>query len=172
MLESLAALARHHVILASASPRRLELLRQIGIRNIHVQPSKFAEDLDKRFCTGVEYALETAKHKALDVAESSCEAFVIAADTVRLCRARNAVRLSWSGASVDECEVQVVEVEGEILEKPADAADAKRMLTRLSNRSHQVHTGKNAAVSSTRQSGWRRAILCSADRIHTPQALP
>lgn len=98
MLENLAALARHRVILASASPRRLELLRQIGICNIHVQPSKFAEDLNKRGRSGVEYALETAKHKALDVAESSCDAFVIAADTVRLSRELNAVKLSlvWS----------------------------------------------------------------------------
>ena len=144
MLENVAALARHRVILASASPRRLELLRQIGICNIHVQPSNFAENLNKSKFSGVEYALETAKHKALDVAESSCNAFVIAADTVRLSRALSAVRLSRSGASIEECEVQVVEVEGEILEKPADAAHAKRMLTRLSNRSHQVHTGKHS----------------------------
>lgn len=43
--------------------------------------------------------------------------------------------------------MQVVEVEGEILEKPADAAQAKRMLTLLSNKSHQVHTGENSTVS-------------------------
>ena len=35
----------------------------------------------------------------------------------------------------------IVEVDGEILGKPADADDARRMLTRLSGRSHRVHTG-------------------------------
>jgi len=127
----------------------------------------------KRLYSGVEYALETAKHKALDVAESSCDAFVIAADTVRLSRALIAVTLSRSGASIEECEVQVVEVEGEILEKPADAAHAKRMLTHLSNRSHQVHTGKHSTVSLKHTPvRLTKSFLRSADLVNTPQALP
>jgi len=45
---------------------------------------------------------------------------------------------------------QVVEVDDDILEKPADAAGARRMLQRLSNRSHKVHTGDPPLLSQTR----------------------
>ncbi len=85
MLEGLAALAHRRVVLASASPRRLELLRQVGLHHIQVRPSKFEENLDKSRFTAAQYATETARHKALDVcAAADCEAdLVIAADTVR-----------------------------------------------------------------------------------------
>jgi hypothetical protein len=85
MLEGLAALAHRRVVLASASPRRLELLRQVGLHHIQVRPSKFEENLDKSRFTAAQYAVETARHKALDVcAAADCEAdLVVAADTVR-----------------------------------------------------------------------------------------
>lgn len=82
MLEALSALASKRLVLASASPRRLDLLRQVGLQPL-VQPSSFEENLDKGKFTAAQYAVETARHKALDVA-ASCQAdLVIAADTVQ-----------------------------------------------------------------------------------------
>ena len=110
-----------HVVLASASPRRSELLRQIGLTGFQVSPSSFDELLDKASCDGASgYARETARCKAQEVASRSFNgqlaSVVIGADTV-------------------------VEVDGVVLEKPADAADASRMLRSLSGRRHAVHTG-------------------------------
>ncbi len=51
---------------------------------------------------------------------------------------------------------QVVEVEGEVLEKPADEAHAKEMLQRLSNTQHQVHTGDGFSLS-----------MCSCGRLRS-----
>ena len=88
MLEGLAALAHHRIILASASPRRLELLRQVGLHHVQVRPSKFEENLDKSRYTAAEYAVATARRKALDVCPMANEAhladLVVAADTVRV----------------------------------------------------------------------------------------
>jgi len=80
--------------------------------------SNFEENLPKDSVTGSTYAELTATHKALDVTQNMKEPahLVISADTV-------------------------VECQGHILEKPADAADAKRMLQMLNGSSHQVHTG-------------------------------
>ncbi|MDO4294128.1 MAG: Maf family protein [Eubacteriales bacterium] len=106
------------IILASASPRRQELLRQIGLE-FSVLPSQKEEKsgaLD--VATLVE---ELSAHKAFDVREKAGvgadpETLVIGADTV-VCR------------------------EGEVLGKPRDREDARRMLSLLQGRSHQVYTG-------------------------------
>ncbi|KAK9815313.1 hypothetical protein WJX72_001514 [[Myrmecia] bisecta] len=121
LLEHLPHLANKRILLASASPRRAELLHQIGLK-FEVRPSTFEETLRKdAFATAALYAIETATHKALEVASASMASgqpadLVIGADTI-------------------------VEHDKLILEKPADAADAVRMLTRMSGQSHQVHTG-------------------------------
>ena len=83
MLEALSALASKRIVLASASPRRLDLLRQVGLQPL-VQPSSFEENLDKGKFTAASYAVETARCKASDVA-ATCQAadLVIAADTVQ-----------------------------------------------------------------------------------------
>ncbi|HEV2176305.1 MAG TPA: Maf family protein [Terriglobia bacterium] len=103
------------LILASASPRRQELLRNAGIdfeaRASRVEerrrPDETAEDIAQRL----------AREKALDVAASSpAGSLVLGADTV-------------------------VVVEGDVLGKPADAEDAARMLRLLSGRTHRVITG-------------------------------
>uniref|UniRef100_A0A3P8V1I1 Acetylserotonin O-methyltransferase-like n=1 Tax=Cynoglossus semilaevis TaxID=244447 RepID=A0A3P8V1I1_CYNSE len=110
------------VVLASASPRRLEILRNVGLR-FEVVPSWFDETLDKSlFKAPYEYAVETAKHKALEVARRmpfkhlKTPDIVIGADTV-------------------------VTVNGMILEKPVDKKDAYRMLSSLSGKEHSVFTG-------------------------------
>ncbi len=101
------------LILASASPRRVELLRQVGVPFIAV-PSLVEEN--GTAVKPAELAVELAMGKALEVAGRVTGHWVLGADTV-------------------------VVVEGEILGKPMDEKDAARMLRLLSGRPHFVTTG-------------------------------
>nr|XP_056717757.1 probable bifunctional dTTP/UTP pyrophosphatase/methyltransferase protein [Euleptes europaea] len=110
------------VVLASASPRRQEILTNAGLR-FEVVPSWFKETLEKSsFAAPYEYAVETAKQKALEVANRMhlkhlrTPDIVIGADTI-------------------------VTIEEQILEKPVDKQDAYKMLSRLSGKEHSVFTG-------------------------------
>jgi septum formation protein len=109
-------MGKDFVYLASASPRRSELLRQIGVQ-FEVRPAAISEEpLPGE--TPEEYVSRLAKAKACAVAAAlreSEQAPVLAADTA-------------------------VVLGREILGKPADAAEAARMLERLSGRSHRVLT--------------------------------
>ena len=103
------------LILASKSPRRQELLRKAGFE-FDVQPSHI-EEIPLPGEPAEEYARRVARDKALAIAASAAPgAFILGADTV-------------------------VASNGEILEKPADAADAERMLRTLSGATHRVMTG-------------------------------
>jgi septum formation protein len=112
------------IILASASPRRKELLEQIGIAAT-VVPSK-VDEARIRHDDPVELAIGLARAKAIDVAES-------------IARAARGVdeeqRMPILGADT------LVVVAGAVLEKPAGREDAARMLRLLSGRTHQVITG-------------------------------
>ena len=87
ILEHLPYLATKTVVLASASPRRLELLQLVGIKP-RVVTSTFDETLPKSgFRTGAEYAVATSRGKALEVAErlthnQEYADLIIGADTV------------------------------------------------------------------------------------------
>lgn len=102
------------LVLASQSPRRLHLLRQIGW-NPTVIPCDIPEVFDTR-----KSPAENVKSLALQKAECSGkkveDGIVIGADTI-------------------------VVLDGEMLGKPADRADAARMLGLLSGRTHTVYTG-------------------------------
>lgn len=98
--------------LASGSPRRRELLAQAGYR-FAVEVSNVDETADIREADVLVVAL--AERKAAAVAER-VEGLVLAADTV-------------------------VEIDGDVLGKPRDAADAAAMLRRMSGRSHRVLSG-------------------------------
>ncbi len=101
------------VILASQSPRRRELLALIGITH-EVRPA----DIDETYFAGerpAAHAERLARGKCVVIAEREPDALVIGSDTI-------------------------VVVDGEVLGKPADEADAARMLRRLSGRSHVVVT--------------------------------
>ncbi len=102
------------IVLASASPRRLELLTSLGL-DVRVQPSSY-EEPDDPDATPLELARRHARAKARDVREAVGDgALIVAADTV-------------------------VDLDGTALNKPLDSTDAVRMLSLLSGREHQVHT--------------------------------
>jgi septum formation protein len=101
------------LILASGSPRRRELLSRAAVEFEVVESGIPEHRLDHE--EAAQYALRMASEKALAVARRRAGALVLAADTV-------------------------VEIGGEILEKPVDAEDARRMLNRLSGRTHTVVT--------------------------------
>ncbi|CEG41054.1 septum formation protein maf [Plasmopara halstedii] len=118
-------LRRHNVILASQSPRRMELLHHCGL-TFEVIPSTFEENLPKeQFPTPDLYVIENAKQKALDVLK-------------RVSRNKN--RDDDHALVVIGCDTVVV-LDGEILEKPKDEDDAFNMLSKLSDRSHEVYSG-------------------------------
>lgn len=107
------------IILASASPRRRELLTQMGLE-FDVCPSRKEEVITKE--TPAEAVMELAEQKAAEIAELAAreqpeeEILVIGADTV-------------------------VVKDHQILGKPGDEEEAVRMLHRLSGDTHQVYTG-------------------------------
>ncbi len=102
------------IILASNSPRRRDLLRQVG-----VVFTSDAADVDERVLPGEKpdiYAVRVALDKARVVAARTAAGIVVAADTV-------------------------VVLDDVILGKPVDDRDAERMLARLSGKMHRVITG-------------------------------
>jgi len=109
------------LVLASASPRRRELLRQVGLDVLVIPPAE-AERLPVEGETPQVYVAGAARAKAEQVARLRPADLVLGSDTV-------------------------VVVGGEVLGKPtgptpgARAADAARMLRLLSGRRHEVHTG-------------------------------
>jgi len=102
------------LVLASASPRRRELLGWLGVEHV-VEPA----DVDERARpaeTGPELVRRLATAKAAAIAVRRPHDWVLGADTI-------------------------VEIDGELLGKPVDRPDGTRMLARLSGREHRVATG-------------------------------
>ena len=103
------------IVLASASPRRRELLQQIGVRcqvmPVDIDESPLADEMP------TDYVSRLAREKAEAAASllGNDHLPVLGADTI----------VEWQGA---------------LLGKPADSAQAVEMLTRLSGATHQVHT--------------------------------
>ena len=105
-----------HYILASASPRRQELLTKI-VDNFDVIVSNFDEDSVKFNGDVEDYVKTLAEGKGKDVAsQAKKDSIIIAADTV-------------------------VVIDGKILGKPKNADDAYNMLKLLSNKIHRVYSG-------------------------------
>lgn len=102
------------LILASASPRRSELLRKARIV-FRTEPAHVPEERSNGEAPKA-YAERLARDKARTIAAKYPNDFVLGADTIVVC---------------DE----------HVLEKPADEADAARMLKLLAGRSHEVTTG-------------------------------
>jgi len=115
------------VVLASASPRRRDLLKLIGIAH-EVRPANIDETMRPREAPR-RYAERLAREKASAIATRDPDLITIGADTV-------------------------VVINRKVLGKPADAADAARMLRMLSGREHTVIT----AVAVSRGRKLRSAI--------------
>ncbi len=122
------------LVLASSSPRRQELLRNAGI-DFLVQPADVPESRQAGE-SPVEYAQRLAREKA-DAIWSACKTEAMRhSPRVHANQHPSEVRRTFVlGADT------IVVVDSQILEKPADAADATRMLRLLSGRTHQVTTG-------------------------------
>jgi septum formation protein len=104
------------IILASASPRRRQLLKQAGYK-FKVVPSNIDESaFPTKGLSAREYAERLALEKAKKVAEKFPECLVISADTV-------------------------VDFQGEIVGKPADAKEAEQIVRKLFSAPHKVITG-------------------------------
>ncbi len=129
----------HALVLASISPRRHELLGSLGI-DVRVVPSDVVEG-PRPELTALELARTYAAAKADAVTVSAPSSLVVAADTV-------------------------VDLDGEALGKPHDAAHARSMLRALSGREHRVHTAyvaidgpSNVRVASSVTTAVRFAAL-------------
>jgi len=110
------------LILASSSPRRQELLREIGIP-FQVHAANINEDQSVGEAP-IAYALRLAREKAEAVAARYPQSCVLGADTI-------------------------VVLNGEVLGKPRDRADAARMLRLLSGRTHEVTTAVSLIAPGT-----------------------
>lgn len=106
---------KEKIILASASPRRKELIANIS-DNVIIRPADCDETLPEKFGAraAVEYLSKTKNEAASKISEEN--EIIISADTV-------------------------VAVGDEILGKPVDKDDARRMIKLLSGKTHQVYTG-------------------------------
>ena len=124
------------IILASASPRRRELLTLVGIPH-QVDPADVDETVHRGERPEV-YVERLAREKAAVVATRHAGAVVIAADTT-------------------------VVHDGEILGKPESAADAQAMLARLSGHTHEVYTGMAVIVGDRVASAVERVEVTFRD---------
>jgi len=127
------------LVLASASPRRREILSGLGL-SFKVIPSTIDEQMAQSLPPG-EMVEQLALCKAESVARSCKYSLVIGADTV-------------------------VVLDGEVLGKPADRREAYAMLERLQGRTHQVYSG--LALVETDISGqiFRRSVRHRITQVH------
>lgn len=131
---------KNRLILASKSPRRCGLLKQLGL-DFEVIPSKIEEDLISGESPR-RHVIRLAEAKAIDVGHQYPDAWVVGADTI-------------------------VDIDGMILGKPMDRQEALKMLQRLSGKEHRVWTGfsvyhlrKGKAASEAVETAVRIKSLC------------
>jgi septum formation protein len=102
------------LVLASASPRRIELLQLIGLEVLVIPSGVTESPLDDE--TPETHVIRLSREKAESVSRDYPRDWVLGADTI-------------------------VVIDGEILGKPESREEARQMLTKLSNREHTVFTG-------------------------------
>ncbi|KAE9368448.1 acetylserotonin methytransferase-like protein-like protein [Stipitochalara longipes BDJ] len=118
------------VILASASPRRKQILSTIGLQNLEITPSTKPENLSKEQLGPFEYVLQTATQKCLDVYTLALE---------------NSLKSIPDPALVISADTVIVTNAGRILEKPRNEKDHIGMLKML--RDQRVHKCYTAIVA-------------------------
>ena len=102
---------RPNIVLASGSPRRKELVTRLGWTFTVIAP-----DVDEDVSGAPESVVELLSERKARAAANMADGIILAADTL-------------------------VALDDEVLGKPKDEADARRMLRQLSGRTHQVYTG-------------------------------
>jgi septum formation protein len=112
------------LILASSSPRRQDLLSQMGATFEIIKPDIDESTIEGESLLAHVERLSLEKAKAVVRILDNDPAVIISADTI--------VVLSADTIGIDE--------DGTLLEKPADADEARAMLKQLRHRAHQVHT--------------------------------
>ena len=117
------------IILASGSPRRAEILTSVGWKFTKSVPN--IDETERPGEAAEEYVQRLAREKASAVAAGNPDVPVLGADTT-------------------------VVIDGRIVGKPADLADAKRMLTLLSGRAHEVLTGVAVVHNGRERVGLQR----------------
>lgn len=134
------------LVLASASPRRKEILEMVGL-SFEVIPSTYQEPLHSEHLAAPEaFTQELAREKGREVFERIGKTkLVLAADTVGI-------------------------IESQVLEKPKDRADAKRMLQLLSGRVHRVLTAL-ALYSPARQDPILHSIETKVAFVHLDEEM-
>ncbi|GFN22607.1 Maf family protein [Thermanaeromonas sp. C210] len=132
------------LVLASGSPRRQQLLSQLGLR-FETMPSSLRENKYDRL-PPEERVRALARAKALEVARNLSEAVVVGADTLVVCQ-------------------------GRVLGKPSSPAEAEAMLSFLSGKTHRVYTG--VAVVAVPGKVIREAWECTEVRFRrlTPKEI-
>ncbi|MEG3222622.1 Maf family protein [Vibrio gigantis] len=132
---------KKHLVLASGSPRRKELLSQLGyefsVLVTDVEERKHAQETAEEYVKRLSLDKALAALSLLKDNPSEKQHVVYSSDTVVL------------GSDT------VVVSQGQVLEKPSDFADSKRMLTQLANERHQVMT----AVSVVSEEKQRTEII-------------
>lgn len=109
------------VVLASSSPRRALLLKQIGLSFI-IDPSNVDETVSEQL-SPAEIVQSLSRRKGMDVATRHNHSMIIASDTI-------------------------VYLNNQVLGKPTNKKEAKKMLSSLSNLTHEVFTGVFVALTS------------------------
>ena len=121
MLSLIKKINKYDIILASKSPRRIELLKMIGLK-FKVYPSNIEEKYQHQL-TPVEYVLKNAREKNEPAALQYPTSLIISADTI-------------------------VVLKNEILEKPHDKNHAYEILKKLNGNTHEVITGFGISTNS------------------------
>ncbi|KPL93312.1 Maf family protein [Vibrio splendidus] len=153
---------KKHLVLASGSPRRKELLSQLGyefsVLVTDVEECKHAQE------TAEEYVKRLSLDKALAalslLKDNPSEKQHVVPSSDNVVSSVDNVAVGSDAISLDSETVvlgsdTVVVSQGQVLEKPTDFADSKRMLTQLANESHQVMT----AVSVVSEEKQRTEII-------------
>ncbi|EQC47423.1 septum formation protein Maf [Bacteriovorax sp. Seq25_V] len=119
------------MILASASPRRKELLGWLGVP-VKVSPSGVEEITEHTIPSEVVADLAALKGRDIKVREANEDSFIVASDTI-------------------------VVIDDEILGKPKDRAHAREMLLKLSGRKHEVYTAVYMGLGAAEKT----FVICS-----------
>ncbi len=121
------------IVLASQSPRRQQLLTQMGL-NYRIHAVDIDEHMDRSLAPGALVEAISREKAAACAALEGPEPLIIAADTV-------------------------VALDGAVLGKPRDRQDAREMLSRLSGRRHQVYTGFTLRRGEQRYTGQKMSFV-------------